>query len=209
MKFTIGAAPGTLELSGIVPVVVIDDAGMAQDLAAALLQGGVPRAEITLRTPAAVSAMAAMAAVDGFTVGAGTVLSTDDVERCVDAGARFIVSPGLDPRVVEHSHSRGVVAIPGVATATELQTAAALGLTAVKFFPAERLGGLGMIDALRGPFPGVRFMPSGGITAAQAATYLAHPAVFAVGGSWMVSRTTLNSGNFETIARLSSAGNVQ
>ncbi|AMM20310.1 keto-deoxy-phosphogluconate aldolase [Frondihabitans sp. PAMC 28766] len=192
-----------LDISGVVPVVVIDDVGLARDLAFALREGGIPRAEVTLRTPEGLGAIAAMSDVPDFSVGAGTVLSEGDVARCVDAGARFIVSPGLDHDVVRRAQDLDVTVLPGIATATEIQAAVALGLTAVKFFPAERLGGLAMIEALSGPFPSLRFMPSGGITAANAATYLAHPAVFAVGGSWMVPRNALRKRDFETVSRLS------
>jgi 2-dehydro-3-deoxyphosphogluconate aldolase/(4S)-4-hydroxy-2-oxoglutarate aldolase len=208
VKFTTRVAPGRLDLSGVVPVVVIDDASVARDLAAALAAGGIPRAEITLRTPAGLEAIESMSDVSGFTVGAGTVLSVDDVTRCVDAGARFIVSPGLDEDIVVRAQELDITVLPGIATPTELQAAVALGLTAVKFFPAERLGGLSMIDALRGPFPSMRFMPSGGITAVNAATYLAHPAVFAVGGSWMVPRRALENRDFAAISRLSGGSAV-
>ncbi len=193
----------------IVPVVVIDDATQAADLAAALVAGGIPCAEITLRTNAGPAALQAAAAVPGFTVGAGTVLTAEDVDRSADSGAEFIVSPGFDAEVVDRALGRGLAVLPGIATATELQRARRAGLDAVKFFPADRLGGLGTIGALAGPFPTMRFLPSGGVGALNAAEYLAHPAVFAVGGSWMVPRAALAAGAFDVIAGLSAQAMAQ
>jgi 2-dehydro-3-deoxyphosphogluconate aldolase/(4S)-4-hydroxy-2-oxoglutarate aldolase len=188
----------------IVPVIVLDDAGRGPDLAAALAAGGIHTAEITLRTDAGLAAIARIAAAHpDFVVGAGTVLSASDVDRAGDAGARYVVSPGWDDAVIARAADRGVVALPGIATATELQRAVAGGLDRVKFFPAEQLGGLPMLEALRGPFPGVRFLPSGGVTAANAVAYLASPAVFAVSGSWMASRAVIAAGDWDAITRLS------
>jgi 2-dehydro-3-deoxyphosphogluconate aldolase/(4S)-4-hydroxy-2-oxoglutarate aldolase len=186
----------------IVPVVVIDDAARATELAAALMAGGIPCAEITLRTEAGAAAMAAAASVPGFTVGAGTVLTPDDVDRSADRGAEFIVSPGFDEQVVERALARGLGVLPGIATATELQRARRAGLDAVKFFPADRLGGLDTIAALAAPFPTMRFVPSGGVGPHNAADYLAHPAVLAVSGSWMVPRSEIAAGAFDAIERL-------
>ena len=187
----------------IVPVVVIDDAGRAQDLVAALAAGGIHCAEITLRTPAGLAAIAAAAGVGGFRVGAGTVVSLDDLQRSVDAGAEFIVSPGFDDELVARAQELGVTVLPGTATATEVQRAAKAGLGNVKFFPADRLGGLATIAALSAPFPGMRFVPSGGVSAANAAEYLAHPAVAAVSGSWMAGRELIRAGDFAAIERIS------
>jgi 2-dehydro-3-deoxyphosphogluconate aldolase / (4S)-4-hydroxy-2-oxoglutarate aldolase len=192
-----------LEQSRIVPVVVIDDAAKAPDVAAALAAGGIHCAEITLRTAAGLSSIAAIAGTPDFVLGAGTVLTASQVDECVDAGAEFIVSPGLDDEVVARAHERGVIALPGIATATEIQRALRAGLTEVKFFPADRLGGLATIAALAAPFPQVRFMPSGGVSAANAVEYLQHPAIFAIGGSWMVSRQAIADGDFDTLQRLS------
>jgi 2-dehydro-3-deoxyphosphogluconate aldolase/(4S)-4-hydroxy-2-oxoglutarate aldolase len=186
----------------IVPVVVIDDAARATELAAALMAGGIPCAEITLRTEAGAAAMAAAASVPGFTVGAGTVLTPDDVDRSADRGAEFIVSPGFDEQVVERALARGLGVLPGIATATELQRARRAGLEAVKFFPADRLGGLDTIAALAAPFPTMRFVPSGGVGPHNAADYLEHPAVLAVSGSWMVPRSEIAAGAFDAIERL-------
>jgi len=192
-----------IERIRIVPVVVIDDAAHAAELAAALIAGGIPCAEITLRTPAGAAAIAATAGVAGFTVGAGTVLSADDVDRSADSGAEFIVSPGFDDEVVERALSRGLAVLPGIATATELQRARRAGLEVVKFFPADRLGGLDTIGSLSGPFPTMRFVPSGGVGAHNAADYLAHPSVFAISGSWMVPRASVAAGAFDDIEALS------
>ena len=191
-----------LAVARIVPVIVLDDAADAGPLADALLAGGIDCAEITLRTPAGLAAVQALAHRDDILVGAGTVLTATQTDEAVAAGARFVVSPGLGLDVVSRAQQLGVAVLPGVATATELQTAAAAGLGAVKFFPAGALGGLGMLDALAGPFPGMRFMPSGGVTAENAADYLAHPSVFAVGGSWMVPRTLIGAGRFAEITAL-------
>lgn len=187
----------------LVPVVVIDDAGHAAELAAALASGGIHCAEITLRTPAGLTAIGAIAGAAGFTVGAGTVLSLDDLTRAVDAGATFIVSPGLDEQLVERALALGVDVLPGAATATEVQRALRLGLDTVKFFPADRLGGLGTIAALSAPFVGTGFVPSGGVCLANVAEYLAHPAVPAVSGSWMATRSLIAAADFDAIARLS------
>lgn len=187
----------------IVPVVVIDDASRAADLAAALMAGGIPCAEITLRTEAGDAAISAAAAITGFTVGAGTVLTPEDVTRSADHGAEFIVSPGFDEEVVERALALGLGVLPGIATATELQRARRAGLDAVKFFPADRLGGLDTIAALAAPFPTMRFVPSGGVGPHNAADYLAHPAVLAVSGSWMVPRTDIAGGAFDRIEQLS------
>jgi 2-dehydro-3-deoxyphosphogluconate aldolase / (4S)-4-hydroxy-2-oxoglutarate aldolase len=186
----------------IVPVVVLDDADSAQPLAEALLWGGLPVAEVTFRTPAAEVALRRMAAVPGLLVGAGTVVSASQVDVAVEAGARFIVSPGLSRAVVERAQQHGVPVFPGVATATELMSALELGLRVVKFFPAETLGGVAALKAIAAPFPGVRFVPTGGITAATAGSYLALPYVAAIGGSWMVTAQLVASGKFDEVERL-------
>ena len=189
----------------VIPVVVIDDAEDAPALAAALLRGGIRCAEITLRTPAAVDAVRAIA--DGtdpaFTVGAGTVLDVDQFDAAVAAGAAFVVSPGLDPVIVERAHDRGIEVLPGVATATEIQHARRLGVRTVKFFPADRLGGLATISALAAPFSDMAFVPSGGVSAANIGDYLAHASVPAVSGSWMVARNLVAGRDFDEIERLS------
>lgn len=193
-----------VERIGIVPVVVLDDADAGPDLAAALEEGGIGCAEITLRTPAGIDAIARIAAsTPDFLVGAGTVLEVDEVDRVADAGARFVVSPGLDPAVVERALDLGLEVLPGVATASEVQQARRLGLRRVKFFPAGQLGGLATIEALAAPFTDMRFLPSGGVGLQNAADYLASPAVFAVSGSWMVPRDALASRDWARVRRLS------
>ena len=188
-----------------VPVIVIDDAARAPELVAALAAGGIRCAEITLRTSAGFDAIAAVAGTPDFSVGAGTVLSLDDFTRAADAGATFMVSPGLDPEIVAAAHERGIAVLPGVATGTEIQHAVRLGLDTVKFFPAGQLGGLKTIAALAAPFVGLGFVPSGGVSAANAAEYLAHESVPAVSGSWMATRAHIQNGQFDEIAALSRA----
>jgi len=189
----------------VLPVVVLEDARNAEPLAAALEAGGLPCAEVTFRTDAAVQSIKAMAAAPGFLVGAGTVLTADQVDRAVDAGARFIVSPGFGAAVVHRSQELGVPVFPGAATATEIQMALDAGLTTVKFFPAEQLGGVAMIKALAAPFRTVRFVPTGGVTTANLASYLANPAVLAVGGTWMVAPDLLAAGDWAEVTRRAAA----
>jgi 2-dehydro-3-deoxyphosphogluconate aldolase / (4S)-4-hydroxy-2-oxoglutarate aldolase len=192
---------GALAGHPIIPVIVIDDAAHAESLANALLDGGISCAEVTFRTPAAAAAIRAMAGVPGFTVGAGTVISFDQLEVATDAGATFIVSPGLDPDLVDAARARSLGVLPGVATATEVLTAIRAGLDAVKFFPADQLGGLAMIRALAAPFPQIGFIPSGGVSAENAAEYLADRAVPAVSGSWMAPADLIAAANFGEIER--------
>jgi 2-dehydro-3-deoxyphosphogluconate aldolase/(4S)-4-hydroxy-2-oxoglutarate aldolase len=187
--------------SRVLPVVVLDDASLAEPLAAALARGGLRTAEITFRTAAAAESIRIMAADPEMLVGAGTVLTPAQVDQAVEAGARFIVSPGFGPAVVRHCQQLGVPVFPGVATATEIQMALDVGVTIVKFFPAEQLGGVAMVKALAGPFPNLRFIPTGGITAANEAAYMAEPAVLAVGGTWMVAPTLLAAGDWAEVTR--------
>ncbi len=194
----------TLAGHRIVPVVVIDDAAHAVPLARALQAGGIGCAEITLRTEAGLPAIAAIAReVPGFLVGAGTVLDRADADRAITAGARFLVSPGLDAGVVDAARAEGSDVVPGVATPTEVQTAVALGLDRLKLFPAGVLGGVALIDALRGPFPDVSYLPSGGVGPGNAAEYARHAGVFAISGSWMAPRALIAQGAFDEIERLS------
>ncbi len=170
----------------IVPVVVLQDAADAALLAEALVAGGLPVAEITFRTAAAADSIRAMADRGDVLVGAGTVLTVDQVDAAVAAGARYVVSPGTSRAVVERCAEHGVPALPGAVTATEVQAALELGVDTVKFFPAGTSGGAAAIKALAAPFGGVKFVPTGGIGPANLAEYLAVSAVLAVGGSWMV-----------------------
>ncbi|CAM3460521.1 bifunctional 4-hydroxy-2-oxoglutarate aldolase/2-dehydro-3-deoxy-phosphogluconate aldolase [Occultella aeris] len=186
----------------LVPVVVLDDAKDAAPLAHALIAGGLPVAEVTFRTDAAVASIKAMSAIDGMLVGAGTVLTAEQVDAAVDAGASYIVSPGLSTAVVRRAKERGVLALPGAVTATEVQAALAEGLTAVKFFPAETSGGAAAIKALSAPFAGLKFVPTGGIGPKNVAEYTAVSAVLAIGGSWMVPRDKVAAGAFDEITAL-------
>jgi 2-dehydro-3-deoxyphosphogluconate aldolase/(4S)-4-hydroxy-2-oxoglutarate aldolase len=187
----------------VIPVVVIDDAAAAVELARALMSGGIHCAEITLRTPAGVASIAAIASAlgDVFTVGAGTVVHPGHVDDVAAAGARFAVSPGFDDELVERMRSNGLDPLPGTATATEVQRAVRAGIDAVKFFPADRLGGIGTIRALAAPFPGMHFIPSGGVSPQNLAEYLRHPSVPAVCGSWMVPGELIRAGRFDLIAQ--------
>lgn len=186
----------------LVPVIVLDEAADAEPLAEALAEGGLPVAEVTFRTPAAREAVARMRAHGGVTVGAGTVLTVEQVDVAVEAGAQFIVSPGLSPAVVARCAELAVPALPGATSATEIMAALALGLETVKFFPAGTSGGPRAVAALAAPFPQVTFVPTGGIDASTAADYLAVPAVAAVGGSWMVPRGAIAAGDFDSVRRL-------
>lgn len=192
-----------IEETKIVPVVVIEDAKDAIPLADALCEGGIKCAEVTFRTGAAGEAIREMlkAHPDMF-VGAGTVLTTGQVDEALEAGAKFIVSPGLNPEVVKYCQAKGVTVIPGVMTPTEIEQALSLSLDVVKFFPAEAAGGLKMIKALAGPYVNVRFMPTGGINASNIADYLAFPRIIACGGSWMVAGKLIKEGKFDEIKRL-------
>ncbi len=183
------SAPQVLDAiadAGIVPVIVLDDPDAAAPLADALVAGGVRCAEVTLRTAGALRALRTMAERPDLLVGAGTVLDPEQAGACLDAGARFAVSPGFDDAVVERCLALGLPVLPGTATATEALRARRAGLTAVKFFPAHSSGGLPALSALSAALGGLRFMPTGGIGPAELPGYLGHPAVLAVGGSWMV-----------------------
>ncbi|GAA5210600.1 bifunctional 4-hydroxy-2-oxoglutarate aldolase/2-dehydro-3-deoxy-phosphogluconate aldolase [Microbacterium kyungheense] len=199
------SAPTVLGANRIVPVVVIDDAGRAPDLADALAAGGIRCAEITLRTPAGLDAIRATAGRSDFVVGAGTVLTPDQVDAAADAGAQFLVSPGLDDAVIARAAERGIPIVPGVATATEIQRAVSRGIHHLKLFPAGLVGGGAAVRAFAGPFPDVKFLPSGGVSVDNAAEYLASPSVFAVSGSWMVPTAAIAAGDFDTVRALSAA----
>ncbi|HEY6889404.1 MAG TPA: bifunctional 4-hydroxy-2-oxoglutarate aldolase/2-dehydro-3-deoxy-phosphogluconate aldolase [Solirubrobacter sp.] len=195
-----------LHALGVVPVVVIDDPRRAVPLARALVAAGLPCMEVTLRTPAALAAIASIAeSVPEVLLGAGSVLHAEQVDRAVDAGAAFIVSPGTDSDVVARAREREVEPIPGIATATEVQRALRAGVKTLKFFPAGGRAGLGALRSLAAVFDEVRFMPTGGIGAAELPVYIREPGVVAVGGSWMVSRRTIDAGDFATIRRLTEA----
>ncbi|MCR2791523.1 bifunctional 4-hydroxy-2-oxoglutarate aldolase/2-dehydro-3-deoxy-phosphogluconate aldolase [Microbacterium sp. zg.Y625] len=186
----------------LVPIVTAESATEAHALAGALVAGGLPVAEITFRTPAAADAVAAVASRGDTLVGAGTIVRADQVDAAVDAGARFIVSPGTSRAVIERCHERGVPVLPGAVTATEVQTALELGVTTVKFFPAEASGGAAALRALTAPFGEVTFVPTGGISPANLEDYLDIPAVAAVGGSWMLPATAVRTGDWNEVTRL-------
>jgi len=189
---------------GIVPVVKIDDAEKAVPLVKALAAGGIPCAEITFRTAQGAEAIR-RAAKDAPEVllGAGTVLTTEQVDRAIDAGAQFIVSPGLNPKVVAYCLRKGVPVTPGCANPSDVEQALELGLDVVKFFPAEQAGGLEYIKAIAAPYPNLKFMPTGGINAGNIAKYIAFEKILACGGSWMVGAELINAGEFDKITALS------
>lgn len=186
----------------LVPVVVLDEARDAGPLADALVGGGLPVAEVTFRTAAAPDAIRAMADRGDVLVGAGTVVTTDQVEQAVKAGASYLVSPGTSRAVVERAQELGVPVLPGAVTASEVQAALELGLDTVKFFPAGTSGGSKAIAALAAPFGGLRFVPTGGVGPANLDEYLALPCVAAVGGSWMVPRDRVRAGDLEGVRAL-------
>lgn len=195
----------SLDGVGIVPVLTAPTVSAALVAGRALARGGITCVETTLRTAAGLEALAALARETDLLVGAGTVLSRRQVDEVAAAGARFVVSPGFDEDVVDATLDAGMVSLPGVATATEIQWAVAAGVDTVKFFPADRLGGLDTIRALAAPFTGVRFVPSGGVSDRNAAEYLAYPAIAAVSGSWIVPNDAVAAEDGDRIERLTAA----
>ena len=190
---------------GLIPVIALDRAEDAIPLARALHEGGIHCAEITFRTAAAQEAIRHIASeVPEVLVGAGTVLTVQQAEQAIEAGARYIVAPGFDPVVVDWCLAHEIAVFPGVATPTEISLALAKGLTALKFFPAEEIGGTRLLKALYAPFQEVGFIPTGGINSANLASYLALPNVLACGGSWVASRPMIAAGKFDEVARLAS-----
>ncbi len=187
----------------LVPVVVLNDAKDALPLAKALIDGGLPIAEVTFRTAAAADSIKAIAdAYPEMIVGAGTVCNVEQAQKALDAGAKFLVSPGFSRAVTEFAIEKGIPVFPGVCTPTEVMMAMEYNLPVVKFFPASNYGGLSTIKALAGPFPGLRFMPTGGINAGNVKEYLADPKIVACGGSWMVKGDLVKEGRFDEITRL-------
>lgn len=188
--------------AGVVPVVVVSSGEEALRLADALADGGLTSMEVTFRSAAAAEGIRTVADQrPGFVVGAGTLLTPGDVERAVEAGARFGVSPATDEEVLAHAASQGLDMVPGAATASEIARARGLGAEVVKLFPAEVVGGVGLIDALAGPYPGLQLMPTGGIRAADLPRYLERPQVLACGGTWIAPRDLLAAGDFAEITR--------
>jgi len=186
----------------IVPVVAISDASKAEGLANALVVAGLPIAEITLRTPASLEALKIAANNKDLHVGVGSLRNGDDLKRAIDVGAKFAVSAGFSPSVAAEANKQGVPYFPGVSTPTEMLQAINEGITTLKFFPAETLGGVNALKAMSAPFPGISFMPTGGITAANAQQYLELSSVVAVGGSWMVAQKLIDAGDFDEIISL-------
>ena len=188
---------------GIIPVVVLDDVKDAEPLADALYRGGLPCAEVTFRTDAAEESIRKMSAkYPDMLVGAGTVLTKEQVDRAVAAGAKFIVSPGLNPEVVKYCQEKGVPVTRGTQTPSEMELAMSLGLDLVKFFPAEPAGGIKMIKAVAAAYVNLSFMPTGGINSENIREYLAYDRILACGGSWMVSKDLIKAGDFAKIEEL-------
>lgn len=186
----------------LLPVVELGDPAQALPLAETLAEAGLPCVEITLRTEAGLEGIGRIAAARAdVLVGAGTVLTVEQAARAVDAGARFLVSPGLSAGVARAARERGVLTLPGVCTPTEVTAALALGLDTLKFFPAEAAGGTAYLRALGGPFAGVRFVPTGGVTPANLGAYLALANVVACGGSWIAARALLDAGDWDEVSR--------
>ncbi|MEV6589445.1 bifunctional 4-hydroxy-2-oxoglutarate aldolase/2-dehydro-3-deoxy-phosphogluconate aldolase [Streptomyces acidicola] len=201
--------PSVLDLAPVVPVVVVEDAGDAVPLARALVAGGLPAIEVTLRTPAALDAIRAIAAqVPDAMVGSGTVISPENVTESVDAGARFLVSPGWTDVLLEAMRASGVPFLPGVSTTSEVVALLERGVREMKFFPAEAAGGTAYLKSLAGPLPQARFCPTGGIRPTTAPEYLALPNVPCVGGTWLVPEDALAArdwGRIEKLAREAAA----
>ena len=188
---------------GIVPVVVLDDAGKAVKVAEAIRNGGIDCAEITFRTAAAEESIRNIAAVyPDMLLGAGTVLTVEQVDSAVCAGAKFIVSPGFDPEIVDYCLKKEIPVLPGCISPSEVAQAVKRGLKTVKFFPAEQAGGIAMIKAMAAPYTGIKFMPTGGINAKNLEDYLSFDKIICCGGSWMVKGDLVKAGSFDKIKEL-------
>jgi len=184
---------------GLVPVLAVQEASLAEGLGQSLVNGGLPIAEVTLRTDCALEVIKTMSEIDGLLTGAGTVINGDGAEKVIEAGAKFIVSPALSAEVSEVCKKENIPYIPGVATPRDIQDAIALGHDVVKFFPAEACGGVKTLKAFAAPYGGVNFMPTGGINAGNLSDYLSLPYVKACGGSWLVSKDDLKNRNWTAI----------
>ena len=192
-----------IEGFGVVPVVVLNDAKDAAPLAKALCEGGLPCAEVTFRTEAAEESIRIMATeFPEMVIGAGTVLTIDQVDRAVGAGAKFIVSPGFDPEIVDYCISKNIPVLPGCITPSEVTQAVKRGLEVVKFFPAEQFGGVSTIKALAAPYTNTKFMPTGGVSAKNLKDYLSFKKIVACGGSWMVKGDMVAAGEFDKIKEM-------
>jgi 2-dehydro-3-deoxyphosphogluconate aldolase/(4S)-4-hydroxy-2-oxoglutarate aldolase len=188
------AAARTCDLSGVVPLATVRDAAAADTIADGLVGGGLPVLEVALRNDYGMAAIERIAARGDVAVGAGTVLTLEQLRRSLDAGASFVVAPGLDEEIVETALAAGVPVLPGIMTPSDVQRGIRLGLRRLKLFPAGVAGGLALISALAPVFPGIGFMPSGGVNAKNLTEYLAHPAVFAASGSWIASSERVAAG---------------
>lgn len=186
----------------IVPVIAIADSSKADGLATALINAGLPIAEVTLRTPSSLESLKAIAAHKEILTGAGSLKNVKDLENAINAGAKFAVSAGFSPEIAAESIKLNIPYFPGVATPTEILQAINAGITTLKFFPAETLGGVSALKAMSAPFPGIRFMPTGGISLSNMNDYLSLSSVIAVGGSWMVPQKLIDAGEFGEIERL-------
>ena len=186
----------------IVPVIAIADSSKADGLATALINAGLPIAEVTLRTPSSLESLKAIAAHKEILTGAGSLKNVKDLENAINAGATFAVSAGFSPEIAAESIKLNIPYFPGVATPTEILQAINAGITTLKFFPAETLGGVSALKAMSAPFPGIRFMPTGGISLSNMNDYLSLSSVIAVGGSWMVPQKLIDAGEFTEIERL-------
>lgn len=186
----------------IVPVVKLDRASDAANLANALIAGGLPVAEVTFRTDAAEESIRIMSQIPGMLVGAGTITSIEQAERAIAAGAKFFVTPGFSRKITEFALSKNMPIFPGVCTPSEIMSIIEYGLPVAKFFPAEQYGGVATIKALLGPFPNMKFMPTGGVSAKNIMDYLAVKQIIACGGSWMVKDTLINEGKFDEITQM-------
>jgi len=192
-----------MRVGPVIPVIVVDDLTKAVPLARALVAGGVRVLEVTLRTAVALQAVRAIAdAVDGAIVGVGTITRPEDFDLAIAAGARFGVSPGLTPALIDAARTSGLPMLPGVMTPSDAIAARAAGFTELKLFPAQQAGGLGMLKAMGGPFPDVTFCPTGGVTATSAPDFLALPNVGCVGGSWLTPKDAVMAGDWERITAL-------
>jgi 2-dehydro-3-deoxyphosphogluconate aldolase/(4S)-4-hydroxy-2-oxoglutarate aldolase len=192
-----------MRVGPVIPVIVVDDLAKAVPLAKALVAGGVRLLEVTLRTAVALQAVRAIAdAVEGAIVGVGTITRPEDFDLAIAAGARFGVSPGLTPALIDAARNCGLPMLPGVMTPSDVIAARAAGFTELKLFPAQQAGGLGMLKAMAGPFPDVTFCPTGGVTATTAPDFLALPNVGCVGGSWLTPRDAVVAGHWGRITAL-------
>ncbi len=192
----------TLSLAPVIPVIILDDVSAARAMAEALVAGGLPVLEVTLRTPNALKVMAEMAKVPGAIVGSGTVRTAEHMRQSVDAGCQFMVSPGASPRLLDAAEDVAIPLLPGIGTPTEAMTLAERGYSYLKFFPAEAMGGVPVLKSFASPLPDLTFCPTGGIDPAKAKTYLALPNVICVGGSWVTPGDAVAAGDFARIEQL-------